>query len=108
MDDLFGHVPQKRDLFPGPVRVMAPIQHTPETIRARMIAILAEARSANVLPWSPRELRGHTALFPYMAEWLDEQEGRRLLLDLKIELERLAAPVEQTGPNWQKLWGLAA
>jgi hypothetical protein len=108
MDDLFGHVPQHGDLFREPMRLTAPIQHTPETIRARMHEILGEAQAAETMPWTPRVIRSHTAMFPYMAEWLEEQEGRQLLLDFKAEMDRLHAPVEQVAPNWREMWGLAA
>lgn len=88
--------------------VTPPVQHTPETIRARMLEILGEAKAAETMPWTLRLLRSHTAMFPYMAEWLDEQEGQQLLLDLKAEMDRLHAPSEQVAPNWREMWGLAA
>ena len=34
MDDLFGHVAQKDELFREPVTYTAPQEHTPETVRA--------------------------------------------------------------------------
>lgn len=108
IDDLFGHVPQRGELFTEPAEVAPPVRHTPETIRARMLEILGEARCAAAMPWTPRELRSHTAMFPYMAEWLDELEGRQLLLDFKAEMDRLEAPTEQVAPNWREMWGLAA
>lgn len=108
MEDLFGHVPQKGDLFRQPMAISAPIPNTPGIIRAKMLAVLTEARAATTVPWDARELRAHTAMFPYWAEWLDQSEGEQLMLDFKTELDRLAAPTEQMGPNWQKLWGLAA
>jgi hypothetical protein len=108
MEDLFGHIPQRGDLFGEPMALTKPIEHTPETIRARMLEILGEARAADTMPWTPRVIRSHTAMFPYMAEWLDEGEGRQLLLDFKSEMDRLKAPVEQVAPNWRDMWGLAA
>jgi hypothetical protein len=108
MDDLFGHVPQPGELFPQPMPISRPVQHTPETIRARMLEILGEARAAETMPWTPRLIRSHTAMFPYMAEWLDEQEGKQLLLDFKAEMDRLGAPSDQVAPNWREMWGLAA
>lgn len=108
MDDLFGHVPQRGELFAEPMAITPPIEHTPETIRARMLEILGEARAAKAMPWTPRLLRSHTAMFPYMAEWLEEQEGRQLLLDFKAEMDRLNAPADQVAPNWRTMWGLAA
>lgn len=108
MDDLFGHIPQHGDLFREPMALTKPVQHTPETIRARMLEILGEARAADTMPWTPRVIRSHTAMFPYMAEWLDEREGRQLLLDFKAQMDRLKAPVDQVASNWREMWGLAA
>jgi len=107
-DDLFGHIPQKGELFTEPMPVTRPVEHTPETIRALMLEILAEARSAAVIPWTPRKLRSHTAMFPYMAEWLKGGEGDQLMHEFKAEMDRLDAPVDQVAPNWRRIWGLAA
>lgn len=107
-DDLFGHVPQKGELFTQPTPVSRPVDHTPETIRALMHEILAEARAADRMPWKPRVLRSHTAMFPYMAEWLKGGEGDGLMREFKAEMDRLAAPVDQVAPNWRRIWGLAA
>lgn len=85
MDDLFGNVPQP-DLFSDAVHTTAPVRHTPETIRAGMIGILAEAKAGETEPWTPRPVRSHTAMFPYMAEWLKGGEGEQLLHDLKAEM----------------------
>lgn len=106
-DDLFGHVPQPGELLREPMPVTPPVRHTPETIRAEMHAILAEARAADAMPWTPRTLRAHTAMFPYMAEWLKNGEGERLMLAFKAELDRLGAPVDQVAPNWRRIWNLA-
>ena len=73
-----------------------------------MLEILGEARAAEAMPWTPRLLRSHTAMFPYMAEWLEEREGKQLLLDFKAEMDRLEAPADQVAPNWREMWGLAA
>jgi len=108
MDDLFGHVPQKGERIAEPIVVSQPIVHTPDTIRVLMHGILAEARAATVIPWKPRQLRSHTAMFPYMAEWLKNGEGDQLMLEFKAEMDRLNAPVEQVAPNWQRIWGLTA
>lgn len=108
MNDLFGHVPQHGELFAEPMAITPPVKHTAATIRAKMLAILGEARAAKSMPWTPRALRSHTAMFPYMAEWLEEQEGKQFLLDFKAEMDRLEAPAEQVAPNWREMWGLAA
>jgi hypothetical protein len=121
--DLFGEAPNQGEMFAsGPPAERQPIWseiwgwiepppaggHTPETIRARMLKLLGEARAAETLPWTPRVLRSHTAMFPYMAEWLKGGEGEQLLLDFKAEMDRLEAPTDQVAPNWRKMWGLAA
>ena len=108
IDDLFGHVPQKDELFREPIAYTPPVEHTPESIRALMHEILAEARAAKVLPWTPRNLRHHTAMYPYMAEWLKGGEGDRLMAEFKAEMDRLEAPPEQVAPNWREIWGIAA
>ena len=108
MDDLFGHVPQKDELFSEPIEYTTPVEHTPETIRALMHEILAEARAAKVLPWDARDLRYNTAMFPYMAEWLKGGEGDRLMAELKAEMDRLEAPAADVAANWREIWGIAA
>lgn len=105
---MFGHVPQKGELFREQMPVSRPIEHTPETIRALMHEILAEARAADIIPWTPRKLRSHTAMFPYMAEWLKHGEGDGLLREFKGEMDRLGAPADQVAPNWRRMWGLTA
>lgn len=107
-DDLFGHVPQRGELFGEPMRLTPPVEHTPETIRARMLEILGEAKAAKEMPWTPRVVRSHTAMFPYMAEWLEERDGKELLLDFKAEMDRLGASPEEVAPNWRTLWQIAA
>lgn len=103
-NDLFGHLPSKTDLPAALLSADPPVQHTPETIRALMHEILAEARSADVMPWTPRKLRSNTAMFPYMAEWLKNGEGSRLMQQFKAEMDRLRAPADQVAPNWRRLW----
>ena len=107
---MFGHVPQGGELALAdePAVRRGPIKHTPETIRALIHELLAEVRAAQTLPWSPRDLRYHTAMFPYYAEWLKHGEGDRLMAEFKSEMDRLGAPPEQVAPNWRKIWGIAA
>ena len=64
MDDLFGHTPHQRDMFASAEapRVSAPIKHTPDTIRVLMLRLLAEARAASTVPWTPRDLQSHRAM----------------------------------------------
>jgi len=73
-----------------------------------MLDLLAEASAAKVMPWDAADLRYHTAMYPYYAEWLKGGEGDRLMALFKAEMDRLNAPVDHVGPNWRDLWGLAA
>lgn len=94
MDDLFGHVPQQSELFappPAPVRPYVP--NTPDTIRAKMLRLLAELRAARTLPWSPETLHSYQVRFPNMAEWLPKEEGDQLLMEFRAEVERLGEPL---------------
>jgi hypothetical protein len=122
MDDLFGHVPQEGELAPpesggarssgviiGGIHFHTPPEgHTPETIRERIHRILAFVRAADTMPWDARDLRYHTGSFPYMAEWLKDGEGDRLMAEFKAEMDWLDAPPGQVAPNWRKIWKIAA
>jgi len=107
MKDLFGHVPQRGELFAEPQQYTPPVLHTPETIRAELHQMLAEARAADALP-AARDLRYNTCIVVYMAEWLKDGEGDVLLAEYKAEMDRLGAPDDQVAPNWLKLWDRAA
>jgi hypothetical protein len=63
--------------------------HTKESIRELLTGLIAELRAADSLPWDARTLRAHRAMAPYMAEWLKDGEGDRLLAEFRAELERL-------------------
>ena len=82
--------------------------HHAHTIRQLAHAILDDARAATALHWNPRQIRKHTATFPYLAEWLKGGEGDQLMLEFKAEMDRLHAPVDQVAPNWRRIWKLAA
>jgi hypothetical protein len=86
--DMFGHEPQQSEMFEEPVHA-PPKKLTADDIRQEMLGLLAKARAAQSMPWSPRELRTHTVLFPEMARWLPEAEGEQLLLEFMTEIERL-------------------
>ena len=62
---------------------------TADDIRQEMLALLTKARASETMPWTPRELRTHTVLFPEMARWLPEAEGKQLLMEFMTEIERL-------------------
>ena len=87
--DMFGQSPTQGALFGEPTVATPKANHTPETIRARMLDLIAKARAAEKMPWDPREAHSHNVMFPYMAEWLPKEEGEQLLLEFRAELERL-------------------
>lgn len=97
MDDLFGHTARQAELFPpepapAPAAVNAYQPHTPDTIREKMLGLLAVVRDADTMPWGRRMLRSYSVRFPMMAAWLPKEEGTRLLTEFGAELERLGAP----------------
>lgn len=102
--DMFGHSPAQTEMFDAPVPVdRKPIHserygiieppppggHTRETMRAQMLKLIRQARSANATPWPLRQTRTHMVMFPYMAEWLPKEEGEQLLMEFMGEMHRL-------------------
>jgi len=102
--DMFGHTPHQAEMFGAPEpAVRKPIHsakygiieppppggHTPETIRAKMLKLIAEAKAAKSPPWPKRQVRTHMVMFPYMAEWLKDGEGEQLLIEFRHEMKRL-------------------
>jgi hypothetical protein len=86
--DMFGHSPAQSEMF-DEAAVPPPKQLTADDIREEMLALLATARAAEAMPWTPREVRTHTVMFPEMAKWLPEEEGEQLLLEFETEMARL-------------------
>ena len=87
---MFGHTPQQAEMFAGEQAPCEPPKKlTADDIRQEMLALLAKARAAQTIPWTARELRTHTVLFPEMARWLPEEEGEQLLLEFMTEIARL-------------------
>lgn len=93
-DDLFGSADAQGSLFgDAPDR----IPHAPQPsllpdvadVRRRLHALLALARSAEVMPWPERKARVWQIVFPQMANWLPEEEAAQLRLDFAQEVERL-------------------
>jgi hypothetical protein len=88
--DMFGHTPQQAEMFSDSEAACEPPKKlTADDIRQEMLALLAMARAAETMPWTPRELRTHTVLFPEMARWLAPEEGEQLLMEFMTEIERL-------------------
>ena len=87
--DLFGHEPPQADLFadqPPPPRKVMDFQ---AEARKRLHKMLVEARSAETLPWTIREVETREILFSQMSEWLAEDEGKQLCFEFAQEMDRL-------------------
>jgi hypothetical protein len=63
----------------------------PDQVRARLQAILAEARAAEKLPWDGDKLLVYRTIFPQMAGWLPAEEGAQLKFEFATEMARLKA-----------------
>ncbi len=87
--DLFGDA--QPDLFGAEPPPPAVFRGDPDRVRARLKAIVAEARAADVLPWDREELRLYRTIVPQMTLWLPDEEAAQWRLDFEAELERLAA-----------------
>ena len=63
----------------------------PDSVRAELHKILAEARAAQKLPWEPRKVSLYRTIFPQMTNWLPEEEAAQLRFAFMAELARLEA-----------------
>jgi hypothetical protein len=90
-DEEFATIPDRNqlDMFGAP-----PAQNydpDPADVRAELNDLLAQARSAKVLPWPPARAAQLRTIFPQMANWLPEDEARQLRFAFEKELKRLKA-----------------
>lgn len=84
--NLFGELPDELKLLEAPPQ-RRPLE--PGDVRQMMLVLIAQARAAEAMPFEPRELQRHVAMFPIMAQWLPPEEGEQLLLEFDTEMERL-------------------
>jgi hypothetical protein len=63
----------------------------PDSVRAELYKILAEARAAQRLPWEPRTVLLYRTIFPQMTNWLPDDEGAQLRFEFEAEIKRLEA-----------------
>lgn len=91
--DLFGDGSEQASLFgSGEGRMQAPRRLAlpdPETVRARLNALLEKARLAEKMPWSERDARMWQTVFPNMAKWLPDDEADQLRFEFAREMDRL-------------------
>ncbi len=84
--NLFGELPDQPKLLNVPTQ-RRPLEAG--DVRQMMLALIAQARAAEAMPFEPKELQRHVAMFPIMAQWLPPEEGEQLLLEFETEMERL-------------------
>jgi hypothetical protein len=87
--DLFGSEPPQADLFADQPTQPRKVMDFQAEARKRLLNMLAEARAAEALPWSIREVETREILFSQMSEWLPEDEGKQLCFEFAQEMERL-------------------
>jgi hypothetical protein len=63
----------------------------PDSVRAELYKILAEARAAHKLPWEPKTVLLYRTIFPQMTNWLPDEEGAQLRFEFETEIKRLEA-----------------
>ena len=81
--------PRQPDLFgPAPAPSYLP---DPDKIRSKLLGVLAKARAAPEVPWSPKDADFYRTVFPQMATWLPDDEAARLRREFAAELARLEA-----------------
>ena len=83
--DMFGEVAQ-------PARGTAAAARkplTPGDVRDTMVSLIETLRAAESTPFGEAEMKRHLAMLPIMAQWLDRDEGERLMLQFDAEVERL-------------------
>ncbi len=61
----------------------------PDKVRARLQKILAEAKSAQAMPWEASRLSLYRTIFPQMTLFLPEEEGAQFRFAFETELARL-------------------
>lgn len=87
--DLFGHTPPQGELFAAQARAKREFVVNADTVRAKMMILLEQARNAKTMPWPPHRMRTFETIFPQMANWLPDDEANQLCFEFAQELERL-------------------
>lgn len=77
--DLFGPAPQPE------------YKPDPDRVRRRLESLLAEARAAETLPWSPAIVLLYREIVPRMSGYLPQGEGAQYCFEFETELKRLEA-----------------
>jgi hypothetical protein len=90
--------PRQGDLFgneqsdPSDDDFETPVYHAdPDKVREELNRILAEARTAQTMPWDARRAALYRLIFPQMSNSLPEEERAQLRFEFETELARLEA-----------------
>ena len=87
--DFFGDGESQLELIPDlPTEAYRP---DPEKVRAQLLTVLSQVRSARTIPWDRKKAQFWQTVFPQMANWLPEEEAAQLRFEFAQELERLKA-----------------
>jgi hypothetical protein len=62
----------------------------PDKVRVKLERTLAEARSADSMPWDWEKQRLYQTIFPQMTRWLPDEEAAQFRLEFQNQLERLS------------------
>lgn len=86
--DLFGNeqADQSGDDFETPE-----YHADPDKVREELNKILAEARTAQTMPWDAKRTALYRTIFPQMTNWLPDEEGAQLRFEFETEIARLEA-----------------
>ena len=63
----------------------------PDKVREELNKILAEARTAQTMPWDAKRAALYRTIFPQMTNWLPDEEGAQLRFEFEAEIARLEA-----------------
>ena len=85
-DDLFGNA--QPNLFPE-AAVPADYRPDPDKVRAKIVRIITEARSASTFPWDSARQKFYRTVVPQMSLWLPEEEAAQLRFEFETEVKRL-------------------
>ena len=61
-----------------------------DDVRRELLDMLAQARAAKSMPWTPAKAKYHQTVFPQMSNWLPEAEAAQLRLEFESEMARLS------------------
>ncbi len=86
--DLFG---KGEPELPGLERRVAVYRADPDEVRAELLRVLAQVRTARSFPWDARRTLYWRTVFPQMTNWLPDAEAAQLRFEFETEIRRLEA-----------------